>query len=182
MFRQRFGGPGETISREALEGSLLLFDPGATFYATWRETQAFSARRAARNEHQNKEIAMTRMLARGALIVFALTITISAFAGSKTESMTLLHNAQLNGTTLPAGDYTVKYDASGSTCQVKVMKGNKTVATANGELKQLANKPQYDQVVLQDDSGGIPSISEMDFHSTGAAITFSSNATTASGK
>src|SRR5208337_5552907 len=48
MFRQRFGGPGETILREALEGSLLLFDPGATFYATWRETQVFSARRAAR--------------------------------------------------------------------------------------------------------------------------------------
>src|SRR5271167_2930850 len=48
MFRQRFGGPGETISREALEGSLLLFDPGATFYATWPETQVFSARWAAR--------------------------------------------------------------------------------------------------------------------------------------
>ena len=50
MFRQRFGGPGETISREALEGSLLLFDPGATFYATWRETQVFSAGWAAQNE------------------------------------------------------------------------------------------------------------------------------------
>ncbi len=47
MFRQRFGGPGETISREALEGSLLLFDPGAKFYATWQETQAFFARWAA---------------------------------------------------------------------------------------------------------------------------------------
>jgi hypothetical protein len=44
MFRQRFGGPGETLLREALEGSLLLFGPGATFYATWLETQVFFAR------------------------------------------------------------------------------------------------------------------------------------------
>jgi hypothetical protein len=43
MFRQRFGGPGETIVREALEGSLLLFDPGATFYAIRRETQVIFA-------------------------------------------------------------------------------------------------------------------------------------------
>ncbi len=93
---------------------------------------------------------MTRMLARVALLVFAVTMSISAFAGSKSETITLLHDVQLNGTTIPAGDYTVKYDAKeGSTCLVKVMKDGKTVATANGELKQLANKPARNQVVLR---------------------------------
>ena len=125
---------------------------------------------------------MNRMLARVALLVFAVTMSLNAFAGSKSESLTLLHDAQLNGTNIPAGDYTVKYDANGSTCLVKVMKGSKTVATANGELKQLANKPQRDQVVLQDDPGGLPAVSEMDFSNSTTAISFSSNATTASGK
>jgi hypothetical protein len=125
---------------------------------------------------------MTRMLARVALLVFAVTMSISAFAGSKSESLTLLHDAQLNGTTIPAGDYTVKYDANGSTCLVKVMKGSKTVATANGELKQLANKPQRDQVILQNDGGSVPVLSEMDFSNSTTAISFGSNATTASGK
>ena len=125
---------------------------------------------------------MTRVLARVALLVFAATMSLSAFAGSKSESLTLLHDVQLNGTTIPAGDYTVKYDANGSTCLVKVMKGSKTVATANGELKQLANKPQRDQVVLQDDPGGLPALSEMDFSNSTTAISFSSNTTTASGK
>jgi hypothetical protein len=134
------------------------------------------------SERQNKEIAMTRMLVRMAMIVFALAMSISAFAGSKSENVTLLHDVQLNGTTIHAGDYTVKYDANGSTCLVKVMKGSKTVATANGELKQLANPPQHDQVVLQDDTGGLPAINEMDFHKSATAITFSPNATTASGK
>ena len=125
---------------------------------------------------------MTRTLAHVALFVFAVTLSISAFAGSKSETLTLLHDAQLNGTTIPAGEYTVKYDANGSTCLVKVMKGSKTVATANGELKQLANKPQRDQVILQDDTGGLPALSEMDFSNSKTAITFSPGVATASGK
>ena len=124
---------------------------------------------------------MTRMLARVALLVFAVTMSVSAFAGSKSETVTLLHDAQLNGTTIPAGEYTVKYDANGSTCQVKVMKGSKTVATANGELKQLADKPRHDQVLLGD-NGGVPVVNEMDFSDSKTAITFSPNAETASGK
>jgi len=125
---------------------------------------------------------MTRMPARVALLVFAVTVSISAFAGSKSESITLLHDVQLNGTTIPAGDYTVKYDANGSTCLVKVMKDGKTLTTANGELKQLANKPQHNQVILQNDNGGVPALNEMDFSDSTTAISFSPGVATASGK
>jgi len=125
---------------------------------------------------------MTRTLAHVALFVFAVTLSISAFAGSKSETLTLLRDAQLNGTTIPAGEYTVRYDANGSTCLVKVMKGSKTVATANGELKQLSRRPEHDQVVLRNDAGSLPTVSEMDFSNSNTAITFDSNMTTASGK
>ena len=48
---------------------------------------------------------MTRILARLTVLVFAIGISISAFAGStKTDTITLYHDAQLNGTTIPAGD------------------------------------------------------------------------------
>ena len=57
----------------------VLFDPGATFYATWRETQVFSAGWAARTSE--RRLQMTRILARVALFVFAVTMSISAFAG-----------------------------------------------------------------------------------------------------
>jgi hypothetical protein len=124
---------------------------------------------------------MTRTLARVALLVFAVTMSLSAFAGSKSETISLLHDVQLNGTTIHAGEYTVKYDANGSTCLVKVIKDGKTVATANGELKQLANKPERNQVVLEN-TGEMPTVSEMDFSNTTTAITFGTNATTASGK
>ena len=124
---------------------------------------------------------MTRILPRVALLLFAVTMSLSAFAGSKSESITLMHDVQLNGTTIPAGEYTVKYDANGSTCLVKVMQGGKTVATANGDLKHLAQKPDHNQVVL-DETGGVRSVSEMDFSDTTTAITFGSTNTTMSGK
>jgi hypothetical protein len=121
---------------------------------------------------------MTRTLACAALLVFALTLSINAFAGSKAETLTLLHDAQLNGTTIPAGEYKVKYEPNGSTCQVQVMKGSKVVASANAELKQLAKKPDHDQIVLQNDNGGLPALNEMDFHDSATAIVFSTGATT----
>jgi hypothetical protein len=125
---------------------------------------------------------MTRLLARVALFVFAVTMSLNAFAGSKSESITLMHDVQVNGTTLHAGDYTVKYDANGSTCLVKMVKNGKTVATANGELKQLANKPAHTQIVLDESTGDVPALSEMDFSNSTTAITFSPSVATASGK
>ena len=88
-----------------------------------------------------KEMAMTRILARVTVLVFAVTMSISAFAGStKTDNITLYHDAQLNGTTIPAGEYTVKCETNGSTAQVKVMKGGKEVATASGQAKELGQQ------------------------------------------
>jgi len=117
---------------------------------------------------------MTRTLARVALFVFAVTMSLSAFAGSKSQTLTLAHDAQLNGTTIPAGEYTLKYDTNGQTCQVKVLKGKKEVASADGQVKQLASKPDHDQVVLNTGSG-VPSINEVDFSNSTTAITFDSS-------
>jgi len=125
---------------------------------------------------------MTRTLARLALLTLALALSVSAFAGTKSENLTLTHDTQLAGTTIPAGDYKVKYDANGSTCLVKVMKGSKTVASANGELKQLDKKPEHDQIKLDNENGGVPVLSEMDFHDSTTAITFGTGTTTASGE
>src|SRR5664279_769913 len=92
---------------------------------------------------------MTRNLVRATLFIFALTMSVSAFAGSKSETVTLFHEAQLNGQTLPAGEYTVKCDTTGSTAQVKFLKGGKEVASASGQVKQLSNPPQWNQVVTE---------------------------------
>lgn len=116
---------------------------------------------------------MTRILAGISLLVLALGL--SAFAGSKAETFTLYHDSQLNGSQLPAGQYTVVYDTSGSSVQVKFMKGKKEMANATGQTKQLDKKPEYNQIVLQGGGNGSPSISELNFHGSRTGITFESS-------
>jgi hypothetical protein len=123
---------------------------------------------------------MTRTLARFTLLVLALTLSISAFAGSKSETITLFHAAQLNGKTIPAGEYTVKCNNTGSNSQVTFLKNGKEVASANGQVKQLSNAPESNQVVTQDGNGSA-SISEIDFANSKTGVTFESATMSAGG-
>lgn len=117
---------------------------------------------------------MTRILARPTMFLLALTLTLSigAFAASKSQSITLYHDAQLNGKTLPAGDYTVKCDTTGSTAQVRFIRNGKEVASATGQVKQLTSAPENNQVVTLDGNGGTATITEIDFSNTKSGVTF----------
>ena len=117
---------------------------------------------------------MTRILARPTMFLLALTLTLSigAFAASKSQSVTLYHDAQLNGKTLPAGDYTVKCDTTGSTTQVRFIRNGKEVASATGQVKQLTNAPESNQVVTLDGSGGAATITEIDFSNSKSGVSF----------
>ena len=114
---------------------------------------------------------MTRILARITLLIFALSMSIGAFAASKSQTITLFHDASLNGKTLPAGEYTVKCETTGSTAQVKFLRNGKEVASATGQVKQLSNAPANNQVITQDGNGAA-SISEIDFSNSRSGVTF----------
>jgi hypothetical protein len=107
-------------------------------------------------------------------------MSLAAFAASKSETVKLYSNTQLNGKTLPAGDYTVKYDATGSTAQVKFLKNGKEVASATGQVKQLKNPPDFNQVVT-DTSNGSSTISEIDFAHAKTGVTFNGTSSSMSG-
>jgi hypothetical protein len=124
---------------------------------------------------------MTRTVVRAALFIFALTMSVTAFASSKSENVTLYHDAQLNGKTIPAGDYTVKCDTSGSTAQVKFLRNGKEIASANGQVKQLSTAPDHNQVVTQDGNGAA-TISEIDFGHSNTGISFDSASMANAGK
>ena len=123
---------------------------------------------------------MTRTLARFTTFVFALTLSISAFAGSKSETVTLFHDAQINGKTLPAGEYQVKCNNTGSNSQVTFMRNGKEVATASGQVKQLSNAPESNQIVTQDGNGA-SNISEIDFAHSKTGVSFESATMSAGG-
>lgn len=139
------------------------------------------ARVGRRNEINVKEIpTMTRTLVRATLFVFALTMSVAAFAGSKSETVVLYGDTQISGKTLPAGEYTVKYEPSGSNAQVKFLRNGKEVATANGQMKQLTSKPDHNQVITQD-AGNSRTLSEIDFSHSGTGVTFDAGSMTTAG-
>ncbi len=122
---------------------------------------------------------MNRMLSRVALAVLALTLSLSltAFAGDKGKNITLSKDVQVNGTTLRAGDYFVKYDMNGNTAQVKFLRNNKEVANVTGQVTQLTEAPVRDSVVTQGNS-----ISELQFRNQKSAISFDGSAGMSNGK
>jgi len=115
---------------------------------------------------------MSRFVVRYTVLGLALMLSLSALAKEKSESLTLFHDASLNGTNLPAGDYVVKYDVDGSNAQVKFMQGKKEVASASGQVKTLQKKATSNQVVLSNQGR---SIQEIDFGGKDTAITFGSS-------
>jgi len=121
---------------------------------------------------------MTRVSLRFAVLAVSLTLAVTAFAKPRSENITLYQDATVNGTNLPAGEYTVKYDVEGSNAQVRFMQGSKQVATATGQVKTLSKKTGSSQVVL-DTEGNMRSISEIDFGGKDVALTFGSNGTEA---
>ncbi|MFZ1134453.1 MAG: hypothetical protein WAN69_05880 [Candidatus Korobacteraceae bacterium] len=121
---------------------------------------------------------MTKVPVRFALLVLALTLSVSAFAKPRSESVVLYQDASINGTTLPAGEYVVKYDVDGNNAQVKFMKGSKEVASASGQVKTLTKKPDSNQVVV-DTAGNSRTISEIDFGGKDTAISFASGGSSA---
>jgi hypothetical protein len=114
---------------------------------------------------------MTRNAVRFALLILALTVSIGAFAKSKSENVSLFQDVTVNGTHVPAGDYVVKYDIEGSNAQVKFTQNGKEIATATGQVKTLSKKPVRNQVVLNT-AGDTRTISEIEFGGKDTAITF----------
>jgi hypothetical protein len=127
---------------------------------------------------QQGDLSMTRVFVRYALLALALGVAVSAVAKSKTESITLRQEATLNGTTLPAGTYVVKYEVNGSNADVKFLQGKKEIASAQGQVKPVDKKVSLNQLIVND-PGRV--ISEIDFGGSDTAIVFGS-AGSAAGK
>jgi len=74
----------------------------------------------------------------------------------------------------------VKCNNTGSTSQVTFLRNGKEVATATGQVKQLSNTPDSNQIVTQDGNGSA-SISEIDFAHSKTGVSFESATMSAGG-
>ncbi len=109
--------------------------------------------------------------------LFFLTIGLSAgaFAKSKSAEIDIYQTSQVAGATLQPGSYHVTVNPTGPTAVVTFKQDGKPVATATGQVVQLA-KPARDTSITTNTSGSVPTIDEIDFEGSQTAVSFSSTA------
>jgi hypothetical protein len=98
------------------------------------------------------------------LAVLALSLATSAIASdSHKGSIQFFNPVQVNGQQLPAGEYQVKWQGTGSNVEMSLVKGNKVMATAPAQLVDLDNKPNADAALINNNADGSRSLSQIRF-------------------
>ncbi len=92
-----------------------------------------------------------------------MLLATSVFAASNKGSLETLSSITVNGTTLPAGSYQLKWEGTGSNVQLNILKGSKVVATTPARLVDLQQSPNQDQAVMKNNGDGSKSLSEVRF-------------------
>jgi hypothetical protein len=110
--------------------------------------------------------------------LFAATLSLGAFAETQSKNLTLYNAVDVNGKTLPAGNYKVKVEETGTTAQVTFFKGNKEVASAPAQITPLAKKAGSTQVQVNN-AGGSNHLDEIDFAGSTTGIRFTDVTTAA---
>ena len=117
-------------------------------------------------------------LAKFAVLGLAMLLATGAFASNK-GTLNVQEAVRVNGQQLPAGEYQVRWEGTGSNVEVSFMKGKKEVAKTSAKVIDLDTAPQYDTAVV-DRSSGTPTVSEVRFARKKVALAISGEATSAS--
>jgi len=102
-------------------------------------------------------------VSKGLLLGLTLLLATSLFAASNKGSLQTMSDLTVSGKTLPAGEYSLKWEGSGSNVQLNILKGNKVVATTPARLVDLSQTPNSDAAVIKSNGDGSKSLAEVRF-------------------
>jgi len=100
---------------------------------------------------------------KGLLLGLTLLLATSVFAANNKGSLQTLSDVTLSGKTLPAGEYSLKWEGTGSNVQLNILKGKTVVATTPARLVDLSQVPNSDSAVIKSNSDGSRSLAEVRF-------------------
>ncbi len=101
-------------------------------------------------------------VSKGLVLGLALLLATSVFA-SNTGSLNVQEAITVSGKQLPAGDYKVKWDGTGSNVEISIVKGKTVLATAPARLVDLKESSPSDAAVVRKNDNGSRSLSEIRF-------------------
>jgi hypothetical protein len=98
-----------------------------------------------------------------ATLALALTTSVFAASDSHKSNFEISAATQINGTTIPAGEYTAKWEGSGPTVQVSIMQGRKVVATVPAQIVTLDRAASDTQAEVRNGSKGERELTALQF-------------------
>jgi hypothetical protein len=102
-------------------------------------------------------------VAKSVVLALAVLVTTSAFAGSSNKgSLHLSEAAQVNGQSVPAGEYQLRWEGTGANVEVSFMQGKKVVTKVAAKVVELKDASNHDATVV-DKSGATPTVTEVRF-------------------
>ena len=110
----------------------------------------------------------------GTSILSVALLLASGYPGfaKNSRTVTLTHGVVLSGTTLPAGQYVVRWEAQSPRTTVEFARGNKTVFSTECRFEDRGKKYLSDTVVYDTASNGAMTISEIRFRGSSGVLVF----------
>jgi hypothetical protein len=101
-------------------------------------------------------------VAKSVVLALAVLLATSAFAGTNKGTLHLSEPAQVNGQSVPAGEYQLRWEGTGSNVEVSFMQGKKVVTKAPAKVVELKSAFGNDATVV-DKSSATPTVTEVRF-------------------
>ena len=101
-------------------------------------------------------------LAKGLVLGLAVLLATSAFAATNKGSLRIGEAIEINGQTLPAGEYQVRWEGAGPNVELSFIKNNKAIVKTQAKAVELPQAPDYDSAIL-DHTGGKATMSQIQF-------------------
>ena len=98
-------------------------------------------------------------LAKSAVLALAVLVASSAFAGNTNKGSVHLSEAvQVNGQSVPAGDYQVRWEGTGANVEVSFMQGKKVVTKSPAKVFELPVTANNDATVIDKNSSSVTEV------------------------
>ncbi len=107
----------------------------------------------------------------GLLAALALILSVGAFAkDSNSGKFDLQQPAKVGATVLQPGQYTAEWTGSNEAVKINILQHGKTVATAEGAVKELPTKSPYSSVSMKTQPDNTSRVDEIDFNNRSEAL------------
>jgi hypothetical protein len=105
-------------------------------------------------------------------VLFLVLVAAPILAAGGTVNYSISKPMYISSTEIPAGEYEVKWEATGADAKVVFKSKGKVVATVEGKIEQLKKKSDYNSLTVGKDASGRDAIKGLLFSDKDVTVVF----------